>query len=310
MLFARSRKKLFMVAGLMLAVTLAVVPLKMFSGPADEQETGLPKFDTTAVTALKMTPKGGEGEILFEKKDDRWLIRTPGKKGKTLQASSSRMAELVAVLSDLKVINLVARSAADRGKFGLDTGYTSVTLMAGSEEIATVMIGKAEMISPQEMGSYLRSSTSDDIYLVSGFLDMMFNADISIYRNRELGFGGVESWSEIKFTGRENFILTRSGSDWLLDGKKSDSAKVTEYLATFASLEGNEFADDISLEKDQKPLIQLWVKTVSGRSFAISAYVAGSDTVVSSSLSPGSLFKAGGEQALYRKIFPGSAGLK
>ncbi len=310
MLFARSRKKLFIVAGSLLGVTLLVVLLRTFSAPSQEEETGLPKFDTAAVTAIMMTPKGGEGEIRFEKKEGKWLIKTPGERGRIIEASSARITELISLLSDLKVINLVARAAADRGEFGLDTGYTSVTLIAGEKELFTVMIGKAEMIGPQEMGSYVRSSTSDDIYLVSGFLDMSFNADITLYRNRELGFGGAESWSEIKFSGTENFVMTRSGTDWLIDGMKADSAKVTEYLTTFASLEGNEFADETSLEKDQKPVAKLEVKTVSGRAFAISAFVAGSDTVVASTLAPGSLFKADGELALYRKLFPGRAGLK
>ncbi len=310
MLFARSQKKLFIVAGALLGVTLLVVLLRVFSGPSQEEVTGLPKFDTASVTAIKMTPKGGEGEILFEKKDGKWLIKPPGKNGKTLEASSARITELISLLSELRVINLVARTAADKGKFGLDTGYTSVTVMAGDDELATVMIGKAEMLGPQEMGSYVRSATSDDIYLVSGFLDMSFNADITVYRNRELGFGGAESWSEIRFTGKENFVITRSGTDWLLDGKKADSAKVTGYLATFASLEGNEFADEVTIGKDQKPVAKLEVRTVSGREFAISAFVAGRDTVVASTLAPGSLFKAGGVLALYGKLFPGRAGLK
>lgn len=137
MLFARSQKKLFIVAGALLGVTLLVVLLRVFSGPSQEEVTGFPKFDTASVTAIKMTPKGGEGEILFEKKDGKWLIKPPGKNGKTLEASSARITELISLLSELRVINLVARTAADKGKFGLDTGYTSVTVMAGDDELAT-----------------------------------------------------------------------------------------------------------------------------------------------------------------------------
>lgn len=310
MLFAKSQKKLFIVAGILFLLTVVVVVFSKISDSSSGQEPAFPVFDTAAVTVIKMTPKGGDGEVVFRKKAGKWLITTAGKNPKTFEASVMKMDQFIGTLADLRAVNLVARTGAERGKYGLDTGYTRVRLFAGESEVFAIHIGRAEMISPQEMGSYVRPENSDDIFLVSGFLDMIFNSDVSLYRSRQLGFGGVESWQEIKFTGRDNFMMIRSGLDWLVDGKKLDSAKVTEYLATFASLEGNEFADDKSPGKNDKFLTRVDVKTVSGRGFTISAFVTGKDTVISSSLSPGSFFKAGSDAGIFRKLFPGLAGLK
>jgi hypothetical protein len=208
------------------------------------------------------------------------------------------------------VKNIVSRNAADRKEYGLDTGYTSVKLFAGDELQLHAYIGKGEMLSQQEMGSYVRFEGSDDVFLVSGFLDMVFNSDLSLYRDRELGFGGVESWQEVKFSGDENFSLKRNGSSWLLEGEKPDSVKTEEYLQAFGALQGNEFEDNITLPQGKKPISQVEVTTVSGRNFTVSAFVVENDTLIATSMSKGSLFKGGGEGALYSKVFPGLKNFK
>ena len=68
MLFAKSAKKLYIVLGTILLVTVLVLLIKSFGGGKGDLVSGFPSFDTARVTMIKMLPKGGNGEVLFTKK--------------------------------------------------------------------------------------------------------------------------------------------------------------------------------------------------------------------------------------------------
>ena len=309
MLFAKSAKKLYIVLGTILLVTVLVLLMKSFGGSKGDSVSGFPSFDTAKVTMMKMLPKGGNGEIIFAKKAGAWSITAKLLNDKPVQASSQRIEGMIGLLSGMKIINLVSRNIEDLKKYGLDTGATVVRLFSGEENIFEVSIGRSEMLSPQEMGTYVKAAGSNDVYLVSGFLDMMFNSDVSLYRDRALTFGGAESWQEIKFSGSEDFLMKRNVTDWEVEGKKLDSARITEYLTTFARLEGNDFVNDFSPGEGEKPFAKVDVKTVSGRYFGIEAWKVKNDTLIVTTLNPGTFFRSG-EDGLYRKVFPGLKNLK
>ncbi len=199
---------------------------------------------------------------------------------------------------ELKVINLVSRKKDDLAGFGLDTGATSLKLFSKGKSEFELLIGKSEMLSPQEMGTYVRWIIADDVYLVSGFLDMLFNSDMTLYRQTQLTFGGSESWQEIDFSGVENISLKRAVTDWLVENKKVDSAKITDYLKQLTTLEVGNFADDIDPAKLGKTKSQLRVKTVSGREFEISAYFSETDTLITSSLGKGNIYRSSKRRAV------------
>ncbi len=309
MLFAKSAKKLYIVLGAIFLVTVVVVLFKSFGNGKSETGTGFPTFDTARVSMIKMLPKGGDGEIIFTKEEGKWFLTAKSLNNKTVEASTERLEGMIGLLSGMKIVNLVARKAEDLKKYGLDTGATVVKLFIDEENVFEIAIGRAEMISQQEMGSYVKAAGSDDIYLVSGFLDMIFNSDLSLYRNKSLTFGGAESWQEIKYSGNEDFTMKRNVLDWETGGIKLDSAKIKEYLTTFATLEGNDFVNDFTPGEEQKSFAKVDVKTVSGRHFAIEAYKVKNDTLISTTLNPGAFFRSG-EESLYKKVFPGLKNLK
>jgi hypothetical protein len=311
MLFANSTKKLYIALGIVILIT-AVVLVINFSGKSNSSgnDKGLPTFDTTKVSKLVMIPKGSKSEVVFYKKNGDWTVKLPSPKGKVVEVSTQKMENIVFLLANFTIINLVSREKGSTSNFGLDTGFTSVKLYSGEEAVLDLKIGKGEMISEQETGSYICVVGSDDVYLVSGFLDRVFNSDLSLYRNSLLTFGGTESWAEVKFSGAENFVMKRKVTDWEIDGKLLDSTKVTDYLTGLSELQGRNFADDIQLSAKEKPSHQVEVKTTSGRQFVLSGYIISKDTLITSSLSKGTVFRNSVDSPLYQNIFLGRKGLE
>jgi hypothetical protein len=304
MLFARLGNRLYIIFAVILVMTILVIFLKNSGKNNNSIASELPVLDTSGITRIEMIPKGGD-KVIFEKTGEDWLITLPGSKGKKVSADVTKLTNMISTVSELKVINLISGNKADFAGFGLDTGATSVKFTGEGKDEYEILIGKSEMLSPQEMGTYVKMANSDFVYLVSGFLDMMFNSDISLYRQSQLTFGGAESWQEIVFSGDENFTLKRVVTDWVVDDKKVDSAKITDYLKGLSTLETKNFVDNFEPEKLGKPRAQLGVKTISGRQFLISAYIQGNDTLISTSLGKGNIYKSSKEEPLYFRIFPG-----
>lgn len=303
MLFAKSGNRLYILLAIVLVITVGGILLKYSGSEGSEIGVGIPAIDTTGINRIEMIPKGGS-LVVFEKIGEDWVITLPGGAGVKVVADGMKISSMIFTLSELKVINLVSRKKEDLAGFGLDTGATSLKLFSEGQREFELLIGKSEMLSPQEMGSYVKMVNADDVYLVSGFLDMSFNSDMTLYRQTQLTFGGSESWQEIKFTGVENFSLKRVVTDWVIEGKKVDSTRITDYLKQLTSLEVRNFADDIDQAKLGKPKSQLRVKTVSGREFEIIAYFNGTDTLITSSLGKGNIYRSSKEEPLYFKIFP------
>lgn len=304
MLFAKSGSRLYIILAIVLVITVAGILMKYSGSEEGGTGAGIPSIDTAVIKRIEMIPKGGS-LVVFEKNGEDWLITLPGGSGKKVSADGTKITSMISTLSELKVINLVSRKKEDLTGFGLDTGATSIKLFSEGQSEFELLIGKSEMLSPQEMGTYVKMVSADDVYLVSGFLDMMFNSDITLYRQTLLTFGGSESWLEINFSGVENFSLKRDVTDWVHENKKVDSAGITDYLKQLTTLEAKIFADDIEKGKLGEPKSQLKVRTVSGREFVISAYIVRTDTLITSSLGQGNIYKSSKEEPLYFRIFPG-----
>lgn len=309
MLFAKSGNRLYILLSIVLVITVGGILLKYSGSEGSETGAGIPAIDSTGIKRIEMIPKGGS-LVVFEKTGEEWLITLPGGSGKKVSAEGTKITAMFSTLSELKVINLVSRKKEDLAGFGLDTGATSLKLFSEGQSEFELLIGKSEMLSPQEMGTYVKMVNTDDVYLVSGFLDLMFNSDMTLYRQTQLTFGGSESWQEINFSGVENFLLKREVTDWIVENKKVDSAKITDYLNQLTTLEARNFADDIDPGKLGEPKSQLKVKTVSGREFEILTYFNGTDTLVTSSLGRGNIYRSSKEAPLYFKIFPGKRKLE
>lgn len=304
MLFAKSGNRLYFLLAIVLVITIGGVLLKYSGSEGNEVETGIPAIDTTGIDRIEMIPKGGT-LVSFEKTGEDWIITLPGGGAKKVVADRAKISSMISTVAELKVINLISRKKEDFAGFGLDTGFTSLKLFSKGENRLELLIGKSEMLSPQEMGTYVKMVNADEVYLVSGFLDMSFNSDLTLYRQTRLTFGGSESWQEINFNGVENFALKRVVTDWVIGEKKVDSASITNYLTQLTTLEVRNFADNIDPAKLGKPNSQLRVKTVSGREFEISAYINETDTLITSSLGKGNIYKSSKEEPLYFRIFPG-----
>ncbi len=304
MLFARSGNRLYIVLAVALVITVTGILLKYSGSEEGGTGAGIPSIDTAGINRIEMIPKGGKLTI-FEKTGEDWVITLPGGGTKKVAADGAKISSMISTVAELKVINLVSRKKEDLPGFGLDTGTTSIKLFSGGHSKFELLIGKSEMLSPQEMGTYVKMNDADDVYLVSGFLDMSFNSDMTLYRQTQLTFGGAESWQEITFSGVENFSLKRNVTDWVLGDKKVDSTSIADYLKQLTTLEARNFADDIDYSKLGKPNSQLKVKTVSGRKFEISAYFSGNDTLISTSMGKGNIYRSSKEEPLYFRIFPG-----
>lgn len=309
MLFAKSGNRLYIILAVVLVITVGGILLKYSGSEGGETAPGIPVLDTTGINRIEMIPKGGS-LVVFEKTGQNWVITLPGVAGKKVSADGTKITSMISTIAELKVINLISRKKEDLAGFGLDTGATSLKLFSDRQQEFELLIGKSEMLSPQEMGTYVKMVDADDVYLVSGFLDMMFNSDLTLYRQTQLTFGGTESWQEIDFKGIENFTVKRNVTDWVIENIQVDSAKIANYLKLLSTVEARNFADDIERGKLGEPESRLRVKTASGREFEISAYINETDTLIITSIGKGNIYRSSKEEPLYFRIFPGKRNLE
>ena len=97
-----------------------------------------------------------------------------------------------------------------------------------------------------EVKSHIRVAGDDRVYVVDGFLSMMFSDQPSAYRNRLVFKFNKNDLAKLTFIfpGDSSFQLLKSGTRWLVNDQSADSAKVENWLNQVANCTNSDFADE------------------------------------------------------------------
>ena len=281
-------------------------------------KTELVKVDSAKVTSITIYPKGKPKETLS-------LIKS-GKSWEVKFNNHSYPADTMTVERILQVLGKVnAERVASTDKSGwkgleiTDSLSTHVVVNQGSEITADFRVGKISFtrnINQQSYGrnqnmdvkSHIRVAGDDRVYVVDGFLSMMFSDQPSMYRNRMVFKFNKTDLVKLTFIypGDSSFQLTKSGNKWLVNDQPTDSAKVENWLNSVANCTNSDFADDKT-----QPVNFPYALHIEGNNMKTievkGAFDSGSKTYYITSTFNTSAIFGGSNSYLFNQVFPSKA---
>jgi hypothetical protein len=274
------------------------------------------KIDSAAVSSVTVYPKGKTGEFVkLVKAGKGWEIIS-GKK--THPADTSVVKSILQVLSHVTPERVAGTGRESWKEFEItDSLGSRIVVEQGNEVSADFRVGKLSFSQDRGMQNYggnrnmsvkshVRVAGDDRVYIVDGFLSVMFPENPSQYRNRILCRIDKNQAAKLTFTypGDSSFVLARNGTGWLINGEHADSAAAENYLGSIAGTTGSEFADDGAF-----PPVFPFTLRIEGNSMApVEVYGAidpGSKKYfLKSALNPASVFGSSTPN-LFSQVFPG-----
>lgn len=214
------------------------------------------EVDSTKITSIVIRPPMPAKEIVLTRQGQNWMVESDGK---SFDADNTVASNLLSQLSNMKPIRVAATEQAKWKDFEVtDSVATRIKVMKGSKVLSDIYIGRfsyqprpqgqQNMMFSQsggQMTSYVRLADEDETYAVDGFLRMMFQKEVSYYRNKSLSKINRDDISKITFNYPEGtFNLEKNGTTWMLGDSTADSLKAVRYAGIFSQLTSTQFLEE------------------------------------------------------------------
>ena len=273
------------------------------------------KVDSSAVTSITIYSKGKENEFLkLNKTGNGWEIESKGKK---YPADTSVIQNILHSLAKIIPERVAGTDRTSWKEYEItDSLSTHVIVEQGKEITADFRTGKSSFSQNRnrqnygnygmEVKSHIRVDGDDRIYVVDGFLSMMFADDPSRYRNRMVVKLDKKNLTKLSFIypGDSSFMLLRKGSGWFLNDQPADSALTEQWLNSLSFLTNGDFADG-----EAQPFTFPFNLRIEGNNMNVIDVNGAKDTVakkyfVKSSANSSAIF-GGTSPGLFNQVFPG-----
>ncbi|MGD0710567.1 MAG: DUF4340 domain-containing protein [Bacteroidales bacterium] len=212
--------------------------------------------DSAKVTSITIYPKGkGKKEIRLVKTGTNWEVKCDNK---SFPADTTALKRILQALSHVKVESVACNDKSCWGEFDIsDTLSSHVVVEQDNQVTADFRTGRISVSQSSGMQynrnrsgdvkSHIRVADDDRVYVVDGFLSMMFGDQVSIYRNKTLFNFNEDLLTKLTFTypGDSSFTLTKTAGKWMLDDQPADSAEVARFLNAIKNSQNSEFADSL-----------------------------------------------------------------
>lgn len=258
-MFRKISNKALLVIFVVLAVAAVIVFLHDRKTGDRTFKSELFTVDSANVTLVKIFPKGKATEpLILEKAGNNWNIMSGTKK---YPADSTAIGNILKTLAHVSAERVAASDPSGWKSFDLtDSLARRVVVQQGNEVTADFMVGKISYSQEQRtqyrggnqgfsIKSHIRVAGDDRVYVVDGFLSVIFSDQPGQYRNRLVCRFDHNQANKLTFgyPGDSSFVLMREGGKWMLNGQPADSAKAAGYINSLANTMGNEFADEGNL---------------------------------------------------------------
>lgn len=299
-----NNKILGIIFGLLL---LAAIFLFLLDGGKSERtfRDVLVNIDTSAVTEILIYPKSqNHKEVKLYKDKDEWRVTLPS--GGNAKVANQRISDLFTQLEAIKPKRLAARDESKWSELQVDSTGSRVKVFQGSKLALDLVIGRFSFQQPRTMNTFVRLYNDKDVYEVDGFLDMTFNQGANIFRDGTVIKSDQNSWQQIQFTypSDSSFQLVKSGNNWLLNGRVTDSIKTANYLNRLANLSNNSFIDDVKIDPASAPTFSINITTTDLKFIEIKGYQDSTSFLIHSSQNPEAWFDG---SSLAQNIFIGKS---
>lgn len=235
--------------------------------------------DSAAVTSINVYPKEkGKQSLKLSKAGKGWDVIIGSKR---YPADSAVIRNILHTLAHLTPERVAGTERSSWKAFEItDSASAHVVVEQGGKVSADFRTGK--MSFSQDRGrqnygggqnmtvkSHIRVAGDDRVYVVDGWLSMMFPDNPAQFRNRLVIRFDKNLVTKLTFVypGDSSFVLARNGTKWSVNGQPADSASTEKYLSSVATTMGSEFADEgaifpsyrytLKIEGNNMPLIEV-----------------------------------------------------
>ncbi|MCB0735883.1 MAG: DUF4340 domain-containing protein [Bacteroidetes bacterium] len=302
-----------------LVLLVAGAAIKFLSDSGETKST-LPDYlvevDTNGVTKLTFQPKGKTPYNLV-RNDGKWKLELAN--GKLVPIVSSRLTSVLMAINSMKPKKKVTDKPEKWSKYEVDdTTGTKVLAYAGEEEVASLVVGKINILQmPQQQqgmqqmqmggqqpkfGTYIRLGGGNEVYEIDGALTWDVSKAASDWRNTDIIKFSQYQLSKLETRGPISLTLEKdTTNNWNANGADLDSAQMANYISGIMGISSKEFNDAIE-EISDAPKVEIYLTDKDGASSKLMAYQQDGDYVLQSSDVQGSYFKI--TQQDFDKLIP------
>jgi hypothetical protein len=273
-------------------------------------------FDTAKVSQVVMENFRPSFRLTrIYKRGQAWLVE---RDNKSYAADPTVVSEMLAGLANLSPERVAATEKSQWGTYEVGDSNGMHIRLSGknNKELAGLVLGKFSYQQPTnpydrqgKLTSYVRPANKEVVYAVNGFLQISFSDDLNSLRDKSIiRFTGSNDWTRLNFSypGDSSFIMSRQGSQWLINGLATDSARVVRYLSQLTPLTSSYFIYD--KEVSTSPTHSLTIEGNKIPGVVIQAFPADSVNhyLIRSNQNPDALF-SGAEKKLFENLFRGKS---
>lgn len=273
-------------------------------------------IDSAGVSSIKIYAKGNTGEmVVLERAGKNWNVKV---KDKNFEADTSVVRQLISAVRNAMPERVAGTDPSAWHDLEIDdSASTRVVIEQGNDVVADFRVGKISFSQGnnnqgyggrQNMSikSHIRIAGDDKVYVVDGFLSMMFRDQPSAYRNRNICRLNKSLVNKLTFVypGDSSFIMQRQGNGWLIGDKPADSAKTESFLQSLANLANSEFADDAGVPVTYPYLLKIEGNNMTTIEIKGSIDPQSNRYFIHSTFNPGAVFGSA-SPSLFNQVFPG-----
>jgi uncharacterized protein DUF4340 len=195
------------------------------------------KLDASSITKLDLKKKDAEPIVLTKGESGKWQITAPG----PFAADQNVVSGMLSTLSSLNSDRLVEEKTTDLKQYGLNQPVFQIDIIEKDNKAQKLLIGDD---TPAGAAVYAMLAGEPRVFTVATYAKTSLDKSLNDLRNKKpFDFGYVEPNRIELHAGSKAILLTRSGEDWLQDGKKMDSASVESLISKLRELAADTFTD-------------------------------------------------------------------
>ena len=280
-------------------------------------QTDLVSVDTAKVSEIIIHPADkNKKDVTFANDNGIWSVKSGEVKTRTKDGDMDRILD---ELAKIKIERLITKSKEKWEKYQLTDSLATLLEIKekGSSTPLKLYLGKVNYQAPQGGGGQfnaqnfsaqtnIRVNDDDKVYLVNGFLGMIFNRDFNAWRNNDFIKLDQNSLTELQFTypGDSSFTLSKVDSLWSLGNESPDSVKLAQYLGLLSNKNISEFVDDYTPASAPEHVLKISGNNMKDIEVKCYRDAVQSRYLMESSLNP-DVFFASKEDGVFGQIFIG-----
>ena len=270
-MFRKLTNKVLLIVFAILAIVAVIVLVHDSKKGERTFRNELFSVDSAAVSSITIYPKGNGSDILILSKTGKeWDVVF---KNKHHPADSSLIKNILHELAHIVPERVAGTDKTSWKQFEIsDSSSSRVVVEQGNNITADFRVGKISFTrggggnqrfrnSSQnvDVKSHIRVAGDDRVYVVEGFLSMMFSNNPAQYRNKMVYRYEKNQVAKLTFIypGDSSFVLARKENKWYINDQPADSSETEKYLNSADYTSGSEFADESAVFPDYKYTLKI-----------------------------------------------------